>query len=140
VLANGGNVSEWCGDSAYNAWYNIQAVQQAGGKPYFDWRKGVTGKGNPIVGKLYNEFHADQDHYWSRYHRRSLAETGNSMMKTRFGHYLRSRAPHAQYAESMLRCVCHNVACLVYAVQELNVEPRYWMPASATLPFFGSTQ
>jgi hypothetical protein len=46
------------------------------------------------------------------------------MLKTRFGHYLRSRAPHAQYAESMLRCVYHNVACLVHAVQELRVEPK----------------
>jgi hypothetical protein len=62
----------------------------------------------------------------SHYGKRSLAETGNMMMKTRFGHNLRSRTPHAQYAESMLRCICHNVACLVMAVKELNVEPRYW--------------
>jgi hypothetical protein len=34
----------------------------AGGKPYFDWRKGVTGRTNPILRHLYNEFRADQDH------------------------------------------------------------------------------
>lgn len=62
------------------------------------------------------------------------------MLKTRFGHYLRSRVPHAQYAESMLRCVCHNVACLVMAVQELHIEPRYWTPSPAELPLFGSAQ
>ena len=45
-----------------------------------------------------------------------------------------------QYAESMLRCICHNVACLVMAVKELNVEPRYWATDLTELPDFGSTQ
>jgi transposase len=139
VIANGGHVSEWLGDAAYMAWYNIKAVEDVGGQPYFDWPKGVTGKTRPIIRRLYNKFRADQDEYWRHYHVRSLAETGNSMLKTRFGHYLRSRVPNAQYAESMLRCVCHNVACLVMAVQELHIEPRYWTPSPAELPMFGST-
>jgi hypothetical protein len=140
VVANGGHVGDWCGDAAYLAWYNIEAVEKAGGKPYFDWPTGVTGKTNATVRRLYNKFRADQDDYWSHYGKRSLAETGNMMMKTRFGHYLRSRTPHAQYAESMLRCICHNVACLVMAVKELNVEPRYWTTDLAELPLFGTTQ
>ncbi len=86
VVANGGQISEWLGD--------------AGGEPYFDWPERVTGKTRPIIRRLYNKFLADQDDYWRHYHQRSLAETGISMMKTRFGHYLRSRVPHAQYAES----------------------------------------
>lgn len=140
VVANGGHVGDWCGDAAYLAWYNIEAVEKAGGKPYFDWPTGVTGKTNATVRRLYNKFRADQDDYWSHYGKRSLAETGNMMMKTRFGHYLRSRTPHAQYAESMLRCICHNVACLVMAVKELNVEPRYWTTDLTELPLFGTTQ
>ena len=120
VVANGGRVTDWCGDAAYLAWYNIEAVEKAGGRPYFDWKRGVTGKTNLTVRRLYNKFLADQDDYWDHYGKRSLAETGNQMMKVRFGHYLRSRVPHAQYAESMLRCICHNVACLVMAVKELR--------------------
>jgi transposase len=140
TVANGGHISEWLGDAAYMAWYNVKAVEDVGAKPYFDWPKRVTGKTRPIIRRLYNNFRADQEEYWRHYHQRSLAETGNSMLKTRFGHYLRSRVPHAQYAESMLRCICHNVACLVMAVQELHVEPRYWTPSPAELPLFGSTQ
>jgi transposase len=141
VVANGGHVSEWVGDAAYLSWYNIEAVEKLGAKPYYDWRKGVTGKTHSTVRRLYNKFRADQEDYWQHYHRRSLAETGHSMMKTRFGHYLRSRKPNAQYAESMLRCVCHNVACLVQAVQEFNVEPKYWAPEQmAAAPNLGVVQ
>lgn len=28
----------------------------------------------------------------------------------------------------MLRCVVHDVACLVQAVEHLGVEPKYWQP------------
>ena len=108
--------------------------------PYFDWPKHVTGKTNATVRRLYNKSHADQDLYWEHYGKRSLAETGNMMLKTRFGHYLRSRTPNAQYAECMLRCICHNVACLVHAVKEFDVEPRYWTMNIAELPLFGTTQ
>lgn len=139
VIANGGHIGDWLGDAAYMAWYNVKAVEDVGGNPYFDWPKGVTGKTRPIIRRLYSKFLSDQEEYWRRYHQRSLAETGISMLKTRFGHYLRSRVPHAQYAESMLRAICHNVACLVMAVQELHIEPKYWTFNPAELPHFGST-
>jgi len=131
VVDNGGRVSDWLGDAAYLAWYNVEAVERVGGNAYFDWRKGVTGKTRPAIRRLYDRFRADQEEYWGHYHQRSHAESGNQMIKTRFGHYLRSRVPNAQYAESMLRAVCHNVACLVQAVQELNVQPKYWAPQPA---------
>lgn len=39
----------------------------------------------------------------------------------------------------MLRLICHNVAQLITAVQEFEVDPRYWAPEQlANLPDFGS--
>jgi hypothetical protein len=62
-------------------------------------------------------------------------------VKERFGYSLRSRAPDAQYAEVMLRFICHNIARLITVVQELNVDPRYWAQELIDkLPDFGSTQ
>jgi transposase len=138
TVGNGGHISEWLGDAAYMAWYNVKAIEDVGANAYIDWPKRVKGKTNPIIRRLYKKFRAEQDEYWLHYHQRSLAETGMSMLKTRFGHYLRSRVPHAQYAESMLRCICHNVACLIMAVQELSIEPKYWTHNPAELPLFGS--
>lgn len=126
TVENGGRVSEWLADAAYMAWYNVQAVERIGAAPYIDWPRGVTGRNDPGIRRLYAKFSADPDKYWGHYHQRSHAEAGNNMIKTRFSHRLRSRVPNAQYAEAMLRCVGHNVACLVQAVEELGIEPKYW--------------
>jgi hypothetical protein len=42
------------------------------------------------------------------------------------------------YAECMLRCISHNVACLVQAVEEFKIEPKYWAPATNTMPSLGA--
>jgi transposase len=138
TIENGGQISEWLADAAYMSWYNIDAVEKAGGTPYIDWPDRVTGATNNIVRRLYNKFQADQDDYWRHYHQRSLAESAIHMIKTRFSHRLRSRVPNAMYAECMLRCICHNVACLVQAVEELKIEPKYWSPARTTSVDLGS--
>ena len=142
IIANGGRIADWCGDAAYTAWYNVVAVEEAGGHPYFDWPKNVTGKTRPeTLGRLYRKFQDDQDLYWKHYGKRSLSESGINVIKTRFGHSLRSRTEHAQHAELMLRLVAHNVAQLIQAVEKFNVEPRYWaQDLIAKLPDFGSMQ
>ena len=123
---NGATVREWLGDAAYMAAYNVEAIEKTGASAFIDWPARVTGAGSAIIRRLYNKFQADQEDYWAHYHQRSLAESGMNMIKTRFSHRLRSRVPNAQYAETMLRCVCHNVAMLVQAVEELGVEAKYW--------------
>jgi len=142
IGAGGGRITRWCGDAAYTAWYNVKAVEEAGAVPFFDWPKGVTGKTHPeTLGRLYQRFLEDQDLYWEHYGQRSLAESGNNVLKTRFGHALRSRKLHAQHNELMLRLVCHNIAQLIQAVEKFDINPRYWAPdLIAKLPDLGSTQ
>ncbi len=137
TIENGGRISEWLGDAAYMAWYNVEAIENAGATPYIDWPARVTGATSPIIRRLYNKFMADQEEYWRHYHQRSKAETGMHMIKTRFSHRLRSRVPNAMYAECMLRCISHNVAMLVQAVEELKIEPKYWTPATNIVPLVG---
>jgi hypothetical protein len=140
IVAGGGRIVDWCGDAAYTAWYNVVAVEEAGGSPYFDWPKGVTGKTRPeTLGRLYSRFRDDQDLYWKHYGKRSLSESGINVIKTRFGHSLRSRSEHAMYAEVMLRLVAHNIAQLIQAVEKFNIDPRYWaQDLIAKLPDFGT--
>lgn len=103
IVANGGYVKEWLGDIAYNSWYNIRAVEEIGATPFFDFKDNVTGKTRPdTVGRLYRRLNDDQDLYWERYGRRSLAESGMHAVKQRFGYSLSSRAKPAQFAEVML--------------------------------------
>jgi hypothetical protein len=132
TVENGGRISEWLADAAYMAWYNAEAVENIGATAYIDFPKGVTGVNHPAIRRLYNRMSADEYEYKRHYHQRSLAESGMQMIKTRFSHRLRSRVPNAQYAEAMLRCIGHNVACLVHAVEELGIEPKYWSPETPT--------
>jgi transposase len=139
VPANGGRVKEWLGDAAYNAWYNVVAAEEIGAVPFYDWpeRRGKIRK--PALKRLHDRFEDDQDLYWEKYSPRTLAESGVHSIKARFGHSVRSRVPHAIYAELMLRLICHNVAQLITAVQEFEVDPRYWAPEQiSNLPDFGS--
>ena len=143
VQANGGDVREWLADAIYLAWYNIEALETLAPEAgiYIDFPPGVTGRTRPAVARLYKKMQADPEDYKRHYDQRVLGETGMSMIKTRFSHWLRSRVPQAQYAEAMLRCVCHNVACLVQAIEELNIDPKYWAPSSfITTPTLGGTQ
>lgn len=139
IVAGGGRVKEWLGDSAYNAWYNVVAVEEIGAVPFFDWKEGVTGKTRPAIKRMHDRFMDDQDFYWGRYAYRTLGESGMHAVKERFGYSLSSRVPHAQHAELMLRLICHNVAQLILAVQEFGVDPRYWaQELIAKLPDFGT--
>lgn len=143
AIANGARVTAWYGDAAYLAEECAAAVEKVGAEFYVDWKRGVTGKTKKgALHRLYRKFRADPELYRGEYEKgRPLAETGNMMLKERFGHSMRSRTSNTQYAECMLRCICHNVACLVMAVKELGIEPKYWEPEElAKLPDFGSTQ
>lgn len=141
VIANGGRVTNWLGDAAYLAWYNVIAVENIGATPFYDGIEEKTGKRRPAIKRLHDRFLDDQDLYWDGYSPRALAESGMHAVKERFGYSLSSRVPHAQYAEVMLRFICHNIAQLIMAIEKFNVDPRYWaQELIEKLPDFGSTQ
>lgn len=143
AIANGGRVTAWFGDGAYCAEECAAAVEKVGAELFVRWRPGVTGKTKRgALWRLHKKFEEDPDLYRNRCDKgRPLAETGNKMLKERFGYSLRSRKPNAMFAEVMLRLICHNVACLVMAVKEFGVEPKYWdSEVIGKLPDFGSTQ
>lgn len=141
TIANGAQVREWYADAAYCTENCATAVEEVGASFYVDWIRGRTGKTKQAaLLRLYKTFDANPERYWNLYDTgRPLAETGNMMLKTRFGHCLRSRQPNQQYAEVMLRCICHNIACLVMAMEELGVETKYWTQDLSELPDFGTT-
>ena len=145
AIANGARVKAWYGDAGFLAEQCAEACEKAGAEFFVDFfgKRGVDGRTKKgALQRLYNNMRANPEEYRRRYEKgHPLCETGNSMLKERFGPRMRSRTANAQYAEFMLRCICHNVACLVSAVKELGIEPRYWdQDVIGKLPDFGSTQ
>lgn len=141
TIANGAYVREWYGDAIYCTEKCAAAVEEVGASFYVDWIRGRTGKTKKAaLFRLYKQFDANPERYWNLYDSgRPLAETGNMMLKARYGHSLKSRNANSQYAEVMLRCICHNIACLVMAVQAFGIDPRYWTQDLSELPDFGTT-
>jgi transposase len=77
---------------------------------------------------MYHYFAMNRDAFQAHYHRRSNVETTFSAMKRKFGAGVRSKSLSAQFNEVMLKCICHNMACLVHAIHEFNIEPQFWQP------------
>jgi hypothetical protein len=142
-IANGCRVTAWFGDGAYCAERCAAACEKAGVELFVKWPEGRTGKTKgAALWRLYQVLDANRDLYHERCNKgRPLAESNNKMLKERFGYSLHSRTPNTMYAEVMLRLICHNVACLVMAVKELKIDPKYWnADVIGKLPDFGSTQ
>lgn len=58
------------------------------------------------------------------YHKRSNIETAYSMIKGKFGSYLRSRSDTGQVNEALCKILCHNICVLIRAMHELGIEPE----------------
>jgi len=119
-------------DAAYLSAANITTIEGAGAVPFIAFKESSTGTSSPAMARLYHRFLSERE-YMPEYHDRSNVETGFSMVKTRFGGFLRSRKPLAQYHEVLAKIVCHNVACIVQAIHELNIDPKFWTPAPPTV-------
>ena len=140
AIANGHHPRDVSADSAYLSSEAVAAIEAANATSFIDFRDGVTGVTRPVIARLYHRFKADEDEYKRRYHRRSNVETVMYMVKERFGVRLRSRTPNAQYAEIVLKAICHDIACLVHAIHALEIDPKFWTPEPTTVPLIGAAQ
>jgi len=52
------------------------------------------------------------------YHKRSNAESVFSSMKRKFSDAVRSKTPVSQTNEVLLKCLCHNLVCLIHEMHE----------------------
>jgi len=60
------------------------------------------------------------------YHRRSNVETTFSMIKTRLGEFLKCRNLQGQKNEFLLKCLVHNICCLVQETFESDVKVDFY--------------
>ena len=45
-----------------------------------------------------------------------------NMVKAKYGPYVRSKNPVAQYNEVLAKVLCHNISCLIHQAYELGIE------------------
>jgi transposase len=133
TAANGFDVSEVSADKAYLSHANLAAVEALGARPFVPFKSNSGPGGSPAWERLWHHFSANREDFLTRYHRRSNVEATFSAVKRKFGGAVRSKLPAAQFNEVLLKCLCHNLTCLVHAIHELGIEPKFWLPKETGL-------
>lgn len=130
--AEGFNMAEVSADKGYIGKANLQAIVDVGATPYVAFKANNKPNGPDVWKKAYHMFAFNRDEWLTHYHRRSNVEATFSMIKRKFGPSVRAKLPQAMFNEVLLKCLAHNLSCLVHAMHELGVEqPQFWSTPGA---------
>lgn len=116
------------GDGVYLSRENCTSVEEAGGKPRFHLKKGLTKKpkGHPAWKRMLACAEEDSEKYYTEYHTRSNVECTNSAKKRKFGDTVHCKNDVAKEQESHLTWCAYNFTVLSRAYYELGIEPTEW--------------
>lgn len=123
-------INQVSADKAYSSRPNLKLVSSKAATPFIDFKDNA--KANPkdsVWTRLYHFYAYNQEWFKSQYHKRSNVETTFSMIKAKFGGSLRSKSYQAQENELLCKILCHNICCLISAIHELNLKPKFYQVA-----------
>ncbi|HEY0322446.1 MAG TPA: transposase [Pyrinomonadaceae bacterium] len=128
-------MNEISADKAYLSAGNLKTVVDNNAMPYIPFKINSTGKGrddrqNALWKQMYHYFSYNQERFMKQYHKRSNVETTFMMIKAKFGDALRSKTKRAQINEALCKVLCHNICCLISAMYELNLKPKFYSEAA----------
>ena len=127
-------MDEVSADKAYLSNNNLKAVASHAAMPYIPFKVDSTitasKKQSQLWKQMFHYFSYNQEKFMAHYHKRSNVETTFSMIKAKFGDKLRSKLKTAQINEALCKVLCHNICCLIQAMYELNLKPKFWQLAA----------
>lgn len=121
------NVEEVSADKAYSSRDNHVLVADLDGKAYIPFTEQATGKakGSRAWKKMYHKFQLENDEFRKHYHKRSNVETTFHMLKTKFGDSVNAKKERAQFNETLLKILCHNVVVVIHEMKESAIDPGF---------------
>ncbi len=126
------NINEVSAGKAYSDRKNLWAVQAQGGTAFIPFKSNSTGMGDHhhkfdgLWNRMWHFYNFNRDAFLQHYHKRSNIETTFSMIKGKFGGFVRGKTPVAQLNEVLCKVLCHNICCLIQSIYELGLEPTFW--------------
>ena len=120
------DVARVSADKGYSGRSNVEAIRAAGAVPFVAFKSNAKAGPPSAWRDSFDSFRNDPDGFYRLYHKRSNVETTFSMIKAKFGGFVRSKTPVAQRNEVLCKVLAHNLCVLVQAFYELGVEPRFW--------------
>ena len=128
-------VKELSADKAYSSKDNHEVLERFGVEAFIPFKlNAVIDMKSEAWSSALCKFHFQQDRFLPHYHRRSNVETVMWMIKSKMGSSVASRRPVAQVNEALVKCLCHNLACLVKAIFTSGLAPKFWDDAPAEAP------
>lgn len=127
-------IREVAADKAYGVVYNHQAIADIGAQAFIPFKSNHTGASGGAWKKAYNFYKHHRDEFNLHYHKRSNVEATMSMIKAKFGGYVRSKTETAMTNEVLCKILCHNICCLVSSIYELGIVPEFFAEAPRDLP------
>ena len=120
-------MAEVSADKGYASAANIETVKNVGAEPFIAFRTSDTGWTGGAWAKALGYFLYHREEYLAHYHKRSNVETAFSMMKRKFGDFVRSKTDTAMVNEALAKVLCHNLVVLIHEIHELlGIEPVFW--------------
>jgi transposase len=131
------NVREVSGDKAFSSYANLRLVESKGATPYIDFKDNAVGTSKcEVWNRMYHYYNLHRAEFMSHYHKRPNVESTFSMVKAKFGGFIRAKLPAAQTNEVLLKILCHNVCCLIQSTFELGITVEFW-PEQERAAVFG---
>ncbi|MGH9882631.1 MAG: transposase, partial [Pyrinomonadaceae bacterium] len=135
-------ISEVSADKVYGTIKNTDLIGMVGAKPFIPFKSTHTGrdknkKGTGLWEKMFHFFQYQRDEFMSHYHKRSNVESTFSMIKRKFGDFVRSKTDVAMVNETLCKILAHNIVVLIHEMHELGIDPTFWCaekPAAHQLP------
>lgn len=121
-------IAEVSADKAYGSVRNTDTIARVGGTPFIALKRNATGtdpQASSSWTKMFGYFIYRRDEFMAHYHKRSNVETTFSMIKRKFGDFLRSKTNTAMVNEVLCKVLCHNIVVLIHEMHELGIEPAF---------------
>ncbi len=117
----------WTADKAYSSRKNMQLIGSLEAMPFIDFKKNATGtsKGCPIWCAMFTYFQMYREEFDKFYHRRSLVESTFSVLKRKYGEFLKCKNFEAQQNEVLLKCLCHNISQLIEQIYRNDIKVNF---------------
>lgn len=124
------DVREVSADKGYLSLANLQAVTHNASLPYIPFKADSTPihrhDKTGLWRQMYHYFSFKQEEFSAHYHKRSNVESTFHMIKAKFGDGVRSKTKTAQINEALCKILCHNICCLISAMYELGLKPKFY--------------
>jgi transposase len=118
------SMKEVYADKGYISEKNLGIAVKNGVIPFIPFKKNVRDESNRMLiwRVMFRFFKDNKEEFLKHYHQRSNVESVFSMMKRKFGAFVRSKSDIGRENEVLCKALCHNICVLIQETFELGIK------------------